>query len=250
MPQAPIITLSFSLEKFSSSQLRGCEYEPREPGDERGSAGAPGAEARAQRRNRRHRRSEQRKNMRCVAVERCGHLPPALRIGRILRGNAAGGRLEVGFDAEPGAVGKRGGKASRGRNEFNTRLQQPILVGGKKRRAGEQAEIHRVEVVAEARQRDLGGFDRAACDHRALKDRDLPALGGEMHGGGKPVDPRADDDRVVPHTPYCGSTLADTSSLNKFSQPERRRCSPCCAFRVVVSLRSPLRTRKRRDQRR
>ena len=79
--------------------------------------------------------------MRCVAVERCGHLAPALRIGRILCGNAAGGRLKVGFDAKPGAVGKRGGKTSRRRNEFNTRLDQPLLVGGKKRRAGEQAEF-------------------------------------------------------------------------------------------------------------
>jgi hypothetical protein len=69
----------------------------------------------------------------------------------------------------------------------------------KERRAGEQAEIHCVEVVAKARQRDLRGLDRAAGDRGAFDDRNLPALGGEMHGSRKSVDPRADDHRVVPH---------------------------------------------------
>ena len=89
-----------------------------------------------------------------------------------------------------------------------------ILVGGKERRAGKQAQIHRIEVVAKAGPRDFAGLDRAAGNFRALDDGDLPALGGKMQRGGEPVDAGADHDRIVSHSlaPRCADPAGSPPS--------------------------------------
>ena len=79
--------------------------------------------------------------------------------------------------------------------------RQRRAIGGDERRAGEQAEVHREEIVPEARQRRLARLHRAAGDAVALEHADLPAFGGQMNRGGQSVVPRPDDDRVVRHNP-------------------------------------------------
>ena len=116
-----------------------------------------------------------------------------------------GGGVEIFVDAEPGAIGKRGGETLLGGDEVEAVGDEAILVRGKKRRAGEHAQVHRVKVVAKARPRDFAGLDCAAGNVGALDDGDLPALGGEMHRGGETVDAGADHDRIVRHSfaPAC-----------------------------------------------
>ena len=77
---------------------------------------------------------------------------------------------------------------SLGIDEIEPMSKEAILVRGEKRRAGEQAEIHGVKVVAKAGQGDFGSLDRAASHIGVLADRDFPAFTREMKRGGKAVD--------------------------------------------------------------
>ena len=126
--------------------------------------------------------------MRRVLREGGDHRAPALGVGRIERRDPFRRGVEILVDAEPGAVRKRGGETLLGGDEADAVGDEAILVRGKKRRAGEHAQVHRIKVVAKARPRDLAGLDRAAGDVGALDHGDLPALGGEMDGGGETVD--------------------------------------------------------------
>ena len=94
--------------------------------------------------------------------------------------------LASGFFSTPSQVpsGNGGGETALGGHEIKSVREQAILVGGKKRRAGEQAEIHGVKVVAKTGQGDLGGLHRAAGGFSALANGDFPALAGEMKRGG------------------------------------------------------------------
>ena len=200
MPQVDIMTLSFSLAKFSSSQLRGEATTSRAM---RATNSVP--PARQALNSARAAASDgigepkQRENVRRVAAERGDHVAPALRVAGVERGDAAGGGVEIALDPAPGAVGECRREAALGADEFKTGLDEAILVGGEERRAGEQAQIHGIEIVPEPGQRHLGGLDGAARRRRALEHRHLPALGGEMDGGGQAVDAGTDDDRVVAH---------------------------------------------------
>src|SRR4051794_31795069 len=78
-------------------------------------------------------------------------------------------------------------------------LAQPLAMLGEKRRAGEQAEVHSIEVVAEARKRHLGRADSAASSVIPLENSDRPAATREVYRCGKPVMACADDDRIEFH---------------------------------------------------
>ena len=142
-----------------------------------------------------------------MARQRCG-------VGRAQRRDPAGRGLDVSFHAEPAAIRKRRREAVLGADEGEAVGGEAILVGGKERRAGKQAQIHRIEVVAKAGQRDFAGLDRAAGNIRALDDGDLPALGGKMQRGGEPVDSGADHDRIVSHSlaPRCADLAGSPPS--------------------------------------
>ena len=147
--------------------------------------------------------------MRCVRSERRRHGAPALGIGRAQRGDTVGIGIEIFFDAKPGAIWKRRGEASFGADEVKAVRNEPILVGGKKRRAGEHAQIYCVEVVTKAGQRDFAGLDRAAGDVGRLDDGDLPAFGGQMQRRRQAVDAGADHHRIVRHSPAPDLRLPD-----------------------------------------
>ena len=83
-------------------------------------------------------------------------------IGRRECGDARCRLLEVGADAEPAAVGEDAGEAIGHRREVQPVRFQFICIFPVKGRAGEQAEIHRAEIVAEAGQRVFARLDRAA----------------------------------------------------------------------------------------
>jgi len=72
-------------------------------------------------------------------------------------------------------------------------------MGREKRRAREQAQIHRVEVMTEPRKRRFRRLDRPAGLARGLEDPDLPALGRQVDGGRQTVVTGAHDDRVISH---------------------------------------------------
>ena len=86
------------------------------------------------------------------------------------------------------------------RHEAHPLREQPVFVRGEKRRTREQAQIHRVEIVAKPGTRDLAGLDRAAGDVGALDHGDFPAFSGEMHGRSQSVDACADHDCIVGHS--------------------------------------------------
>ena len=176
------------------------DEETRRVGDPGRSARAPRRKDRAQRLQGRQRRGEQREEMRRVLREGRDHSAPALRVGCAQRRDPVCRRVEIAFDAEPAAVGKRRREALLGADKGEALRKQSILVGGKERRAGKQAQIHRIEVMTEAGPRDLAGLDRAAGDFRAFEDGDLPALGGEVQRRRQPVDSGPDHDRVVRHS--------------------------------------------------
>ena len=120
-------------------------------------------------------------------------------VRRTEAGDPLGVRCRVLFHAEPAAIRESGRETVLGADEIEAVREQAILVRGKKRRAGKQAQIHRVEVVAKARPGDFRGLDRAAGHVGALDDQHLPAFGGEMQRGRQAVDAGADHDCVVGH---------------------------------------------------
>jgi hypothetical protein len=76
-------------------------------------------------------------------------------------------------------------------------LAERFPVRGDEGRAGEEAEVHRIEIVAEAREGDFRRADGAARRVVPLEDADLPAAARQVDRGGKAVVAGADDDRVV-----------------------------------------------------
>ena len=86
-----------------------------------------------------------------------------------------------------------------GRREGEAVRPKPFAVLRQEGRAGEEAEIHGIEVVAEAGERDLLGAHRAARRVVPLEHADRPAAACEVHGGGEAVVAGADDDRIEVH---------------------------------------------------
>ncbi len=62
--------------------------------------------------------------------------------------------------------------------------------------AGEHGKVHGGDVVAEAGLDEFLRLDRTAGARLRLDNRDLPALGGQMHGSGQPIVTRAQNDRI------------------------------------------------------
>ena len=68
--------------------------------------------------------------------------------------------------------------------------------------AGEQAEIHRAEIVTEAGKREFARLDGAADRRVALENADFPAFQRQMRGAGQTVVARPDKDGVeLAHAP-------------------------------------------------
>ena len=107
-----------------------------------------------------------------------------------------------------------------GRREGEAVRPKPFAVLRQEGRAGEEAEIHRIEIVAEAGERDLLGAHRAARRLAPLEHADRPAAAREVHRGGEAVVPGADDDRIEVHrtTPELSSTLP---GLHPAAEPSR-----------------------------
>ena len=77
-------------------------------------------------------------------------------------GDPLGVRGGVLFHSEPAAVRECGGETPFRADEIEAVREQAILMRGKKRRAGKQSQIHRVEIVAKAGEGDFCRLDRAA----------------------------------------------------------------------------------------
>ncbi len=135
-----------------------------------------------------------------VLAEGRDHGPPALGVGRIERRNPCRRRVKIFVDTEPSPIGKRGGETMLGADEVEAVGEQAIFMRGKKWRAGKHAQVHGVKVVAKARPGDFAGLHRAAGNVGALDDGDLPAFGGEMDSGRKPIDAGADHDCIATHS--------------------------------------------------
>ena len=101
----------------------------------------------------RHRRAEQPEQMLGLARKGRDEAAPGLGVGGREGGDARGGLLEVGADAEPAPVGKGAGEAIGDRREFQPVRFQFICIFPVEGRAGEEAQIHRAEIVAEAGER-------------------------------------------------------------------------------------------------
>ena len=139
--------------------------------------------------------------------------------------NAAmrGDRLfEVGADAEPAPVREDAGEAIGHRSEFQPGRFQFICIFPVEGGAGEEAEIHRAEIVPEARKRAL----RASAPRRrstaiSLENRDFPAFQRQMRGAGQTVVARPDK---------YGVELAHAPDPNSFRLKDNCRC---ICFRLV-----------------
>ena len=149
--------------------------------------------------------------MRRILNEGRDHFAPAVGIPGSERADAALIGIGILLDAEPASVRKRGCETSLGADEVEAVGEQAILVRGEKRRAGEQAQIHRIKVVAKARPGHFRGLDRAAGNLSALDHHHLPTLGGEMHGGSEAVHAGADHNCVVGHA--CAPEAATAGRL-------------------------------------
>ena len=101
---------------------------------------------------------------------------PGLGIGMRKCRDARDRLLEVAADAEPASVGQGAGETIGDRRERQPVRFQSICIFPMKGRAGEEAEIHRAEIVAEAGKRDFAGPDRAADRRLRSKTADLPAF--------------------------------------------------------------------------
>ena len=181
MPQAAIVALIFSLRKLRSRKSRGDESASRSVSRSQPSPLARHAlKSTLDQRERGHDRAEHAENMRRIAGEGGRHFAPALGVFDREFAGARDRRIEIGADAEPGSVGKGGGECIARRREGEAVARQRRAIGGDEGRAGEQAEVHREQIVPKARQRRLARLHRAARDGVALENADLPALRGEM----------------------------------------------------------------------
>ena len=148
MPQTASMALSLSFSKFASTHSRG-EEASRRAVSATSSSRAP---ARRQRSYARLAKtaSASRATRKCAArpAQRRRQCPPAVRVGGAQRCDPLRIRLGILFDAEPAAVGKCARETMLRRHEVQPLRDQPVFVRGEKRRTREQAQIHRVEIVA------------------------------------------------------------------------------------------------------
>ena len=134
--------------------------------------------------------------MRRLVAKAGEHRPPGRGILRRQRRNRIGGLLEILAHAKIGVVAEDAGETVGGRRESEALRHKLIFMGGEKWRSRKQGEVHRAEVVAEARQGDFAGLDRAARLARLLDHRDRPAAVQEVDRGGEAVMSRAYDNCV------------------------------------------------------
>ena len=173
MPQAASVALTWSDSKFSSSQARGeassrriVSSAPLTPFLRQAFQAVP-ASARTL-------IGEPSSRNRCsaspgkAATRRRQVSASAGREG----GDARGGLLEIGADPEPAAVGKGAGEAIGDGRELQPVRFQFICIFPVEGRAGEQAQIHRAEIVPEAGKRVFArSGPRRRSSHCARKPR-------------------------------------------------------------------------------
>ncbi len=179
MPQIASMALSFSFSKFSSSHSRGeASKQPHGVGDPGGAARAPRRECRpAAPATTASATPSSPKICGASCAERGCHRAPAFGVRRAETRDPAARWLRHFSPRRAIAVRKRRWRSNVRRcDEFQSVGEQAILVRGEKRRAGEHAQIHRVEVVTKTGPGDFAGLDRAAGRIGALDHCDLPAL--------------------------------------------------------------------------
>src|SRR5580700_3745030 len=109
--------------------------------------------------------------MRRIETEARNQIAPGFSIRGRKRRDASRSFVEAGADAEIGSVTKDAGETVMRGHEAETLIQKRLLVRGEEPRAREHRKVHRAEIMAKARQRELLGLDCAArClftfDHR------------------------------------------------------------------------------------
>ena len=170
MPHIASMVLSFSFSKFSSSHSRGEASRSR-------TVSATHAVPRVRHAPKATRSACHDGNGEPSSPKICGascaerrrHGLPAVGVRRTEARRSAGVRGSVLFHAEPAAIGECGCETPFRADEIEAVREQAILMRGKKRRASKQAQIHRVEIVAKAREGDFAGLDRAAGDARRAR---------------------------------------------------------------------------------
>ena len=182
---------------------------------------APGIPGGAGERPHAHRRAEQPEQMLGLA-RKCRDQPaPGIGIGCGECGDARRRLFEIGADAEPAAVGEGAGEAIGDRGELQPVRFQFICIFPVKGRAGEQAQIHRAEIVAEAGEGEFAGLDGAADRRIAFENPYFPAFERQMRGACQTVVARPDK---------YGVELAHAPTRNSFMLKDNCRC---ICFRLV-----------------
>src|SRR5262249_258193 len=135
--------------------------------------------------------------------------------------DALRGRVEIAADAEPAAIRKGARKTIVRSGKRKPVLDEAVLVSSEERRTGEQAKVHREEIVHKSRQRYGAGLDRGPGFAGAVDDRDLPPLGSEVNRRREAVVSRSDDDGVVHEVPSLSSACRryPAASGCRVSQP-------------------------------
>ena len=216
MPQAASVALTCGDSKFSSSQARGEDKQQARRVERAAHALlAPQLPGGAGQRARAHRRAEQARR---DARPRPGSPRRAAARSRRRRRRTPSSRATV-FSMSVLTPNQRPSGKTLAKQSAAGAKSRPlafqficiVLVEGG---AGEQAQIHRAEIVAEAGKRELARLDRAADRRISLENRDFPALQRQMRCAGQAVVARPDKDGVeIAHAPIpiplCLKIIAD-----------------------------------------
>ena len=182
---------ALAAKELGGERLGRHEHEPRElerPG-ELDAGGQPQRPAH-RRKARQHRRPQRLP----VAQVRLDERLPARAVARAQRVEARDGLAERARQH-----GRAAARQRVGHRELRLHPAQPVALERERleHRRGERRGVHRGEhVVLKARQRELGGLQRAAQRRRRLDDEHRAPGTRERDRRDEPVGPRPDDDRV------------------------------------------------------
>ena len=182
---------------------------------------APGIPREACKRPDRHRRTKQPEEV--LGFGRKGGDEPAPRLGICIREgrHSRDGFFEIGADTEPAAIGKSAGEAVCDGRKFQPVRFQFICILPVECRAGEEAQVHRAEIMTEARERKFTCLDGAADGRISLENCGFPALRRQMRGACQTV--MASPDKY-------GVELTHAPSHRSFMLKDNCRC---ICFRLV-----------------
>ena len=105
--------------------------------------------------------------------------------------------VEAGADVKVGPVTKDAREAVLRGHEPEALIQKCLLVRSEKAGAREHRQVHRANIVAKARQRELLSLDCAACRRFGFDDRHRPSFFGEPNGRREPIVPGSDHHGVI-----------------------------------------------------